>query len=100
MRVKVTEQGLVIPKELLEGIQEVEIRREDYQLILVPIPELDPIWNLGSNPIDISITDGADKHDAYLSGSLLSDYAGILEDSPNFNEDPVEIQKKMRDEWS
>ncbi|MEQ8970804.1 MAG: PIN domain-containing protein [Coleofasciculus sp. C1-SOL-03] len=29
MRVKVTEQGLVIPQELLEGIQEVEIRRVD-----------------------------------------------------------------------
>lgn len=99
MRVKVTEQGLVIPKELLEGIQEVEIRREDHQLILVPIPELDPIWNLGSNPIDLSITDGSENHDAYLSRSL-SDYAGILEDSPNFNEDPVEIQQIMRDEWS
>lgn len=33
-------------------------------------------------------------------GGLLSDYAGILKDSPNFNEDPVEIQRKMRDEWS
>lgn len=33
-------------------------------------------------------------------GELLSDYAGILKDSPNFNEDPVELQRKMRNEWS
>lgn len=43
MRVKVTEQGLVIPKELLEGIQEVEIRREDQQIILVPMAEPEPM---------------------------------------------------------
>lgn len=30
---------------------------------------------------------------------LLSDYLGILRDSPNFNEDPVEIQRQMRSEW-
>ena len=34
------------------------------------------------------------------AGRLLSDYAGILKDSPNFNEDPVELQRRMRDEWS
>jgi virulence-associated protein VagC len=99
MRVKVTEQGLVIPKELLEGIQEVEIRREDLKIVVIPIIKLDPILGLGSNPINPSVTDASENHDAYLSGSLL-DYAGILEDSPNFNEDPVEIQRKMRDEWS
>ena len=34
MRVNVTEQGLVIPKEFLEGVQSVEIRRENNQIIL------------------------------------------------------------------
>lgn len=100
MKIKVTEQGLVIPKELLEGIQEVEIRREDFKIVVIPIIKLDPILDLGSNPTNSSVTDTSEKHDAYLSGRLLSDYAGILEDSPNFNEDPVEIQKRMRDEWS
>lgn len=33
-------------------------------------------------------------------GGLLSDYAGILKDSPNFNEAPVELQRTMRNEWS
>ncbi len=40
------------------------------------------------------------KAQSNQSGKLLSDYAGILKDSPNFNEDPVEIQRRMRDEWS
>lgn len=33
------------------------------------------------------------------SDGFLSEYAGILKDSPNFNEDPVELQRRMRDEW-
>jgi hypothetical protein len=40
------------------------------------------------------------RQEAPQAGRLLSDYAGILKDSPNFNEDPVELQRKMRDEWS
>ncbi len=27
-------------------------------------------------------------------------FAGRLNGSPNFNDDPVEIQRKMRDEWN
>ena len=38
--------------------------------------------------------------DSPLSGIPLSDFAGILKDSPNFNEDPVELQRRMRDEGS
>ena len=98
MKIKVTEQGLVVPKELLEGIQEVEIRRENFKTLVILI-KLDPVSGLGSDQIDSSVTDASENHDADLSERLLSDYAGILEDSPNFNEDPVEIQKRMRDEW-
>ena len=29
----------------------------------------------------------------------LSNHFGALKDSPNFNEDPVEIQRAMRREW-
>jgi Protein of unknown function (DUF2281) len=43
--------------------------------------------------------DVAAQEKPQLTG-LLSDFAGILKGSPNFNEDPVEIQRKMRDEWS
>ena len=40
------------------------------------------------------------QQEAPQAGRLLLDYAGILKDSPNFNEDPVELQRRMRDEWS
>ncbi|NET56590.1 MAG: DUF2281 domain-containing protein [Symploca sp. SIO2E6] len=33
------------------------------------------------------------------TSQLLSSYLGILKDSPNFNEDPVEIQQVLRSEW-
>ena len=29
----------------------------------------------------------------------LNDFFGILKNSPTFKGDPVEIQRKMRDEW-
>jgi hypothetical protein len=30
---------------------------------------------------------------------LLIEYAGLLKDSPTFQGDPVEIQRRLRDEW-
>jgi virulence-associated protein VagC len=69
MRVNVTEQGLIIPKELLTGIHAVEIRRENDQIILTPTAEDDPIWGLGSEPITLGIPDAAENHDRYLYGS-------------------------------
>ncbi len=41
------------------------------------------------------------KHSQELTKQpeLLSDFAGILADSPIFSGDPLEIQKAMRNEW-
>ena len=36
MKVKVTEKGIVIPKELLEGLEEVEICQEEGLIIVKP----------------------------------------------------------------
>jgi hypothetical protein len=66
MKVSVTEQGVLIPKEFLEGIRVVEIRRENDQIILTPTAEDDPIWGLGSKPICLGIADAAENHDRYL----------------------------------
>ena len=91
---------LEVAEEVLrEGeIQEVEIHREDFKTVVIPLVKLDP--TLGLSPSNPSVTNASEKHNAYFSGRLLSDYAEILKDSPNFNGDPVEIQKRMRDEWS
>lgn len=36
MKLQVTEQGVIIPKEFFEGIEEVELRRENGWIALVP----------------------------------------------------------------
>jgi len=32
--------------------------------------------------------------------TTLNDFIGLLKDSPTFKGDPLEIQRKMRDEWN
>ena len=66
MKTKVTEQGLLIPKELLEGFYEVEIRKEDHRLLIIPIAEDDPIRRLGREPLLDDMNDVSVNHDRYL----------------------------------
>jgi virulence-associated protein VagC len=68
MKAKVTEHGLVIPKELLEGVDEVEIRKEDGVILVVPIAREDPIWGLGKNPVKGGLHDASENHDRYIYG--------------------------------
>jgi hypothetical protein len=65
MKTKVTEQGVLVPKKFLKGIKEVEIRKDDSVILVVPVTE-DPILALGSQPIADEITDASEHHDAYL----------------------------------
>jgi len=65
MRTEVTDQGVVIPKRFLEGITEVEIRKENGNILIVPIPPKDPI-QLGLDPIDDDVTDASVEHDRYI----------------------------------
>ncbi|NEO26361.1 MAG: hypothetical protein F6K03_05540 [Kamptonema sp. SIO4C4] len=70
MKVKVTEQGALIPKELLGDSQEVEIKQEAGKIIIIPKSEQqkaqNSIWELGKKPVDCDVTDGAIQHDFYL----------------------------------
>ena len=66
MKTKVTGQGLLIPKELLEGFDEVEIRKGDHQLLIVPVSGDDPILQLGQEPVLDDIHDASANHDRYL----------------------------------
>ena len=70
MKAKVTKRGLVIPKEMLAGVDEVEIRKEDQRIVISPIVG-DPIFNLGKNPVECGISDASENHDSYIyrSGS-------------------------------
>ena len=49
MKVKVTDQGVVIPKTYLEGITDI-----------------DPISELGKNPVECGASDASEKHDQYI----------------------------------
>ena len=67
MKAKVTEQGVLIPKAWLEGIDDVEIRRENDTITIYPATAEDPIFELGKHPITIDLDDASENHDKYLS---------------------------------
>jgi hypothetical protein len=67
MKTKVTEQGVMVPKKFLKGVKEVEIRKNNGVILVVPVAE-DPILALGSQPIADEITDASQHHDRYLYG--------------------------------
>lgn len=69
MKARVTDQGVVIPKELLEGVEEVEIRKEDHFIMVVPTLRDDPILGLGKHPVSCGAPDASEHHDKYLYGS-------------------------------
>ena len=66
MRTEVTDQGLLVPKHLLEGVKEVEIRKENNVILIIPFPSQDPILRLGQNPITDDVTDASVSHDRYI----------------------------------
>jgi virulence-associated protein VagC len=67
MKSRVTEEGVLIPKDLLEGVDEVEIYKENNLIVVVPVNSHDPILDLGSHPIvDEGAPDASEKHDRYL----------------------------------
>jgi hypothetical protein len=67
MKTKVTGRGVIIPKKFLKGIKEVEIRKENNLVLVVPIID-DPIFQLGSQPISDEVEDASENHDAYIYG--------------------------------
>ncbi len=68
MKATVTKKGLIIPKELLEGVREVEIQKENDRISVIPIVSEDSILKLGAHPIVCGIPDASKNHDKYLYG--------------------------------
>jgi hypothetical protein len=73
MRTKVTENGVLIPKGWLEGVEEVDIQKTQNMIIVVPVQAEvvpvqaeDPILNLGKQPILLDVEDASLNHDRYL----------------------------------
>ena len=94
VRAKVTEQGVTIPKSLLSDVGEVDIRKRNGVIEVVPvdvdslkavawrdmkrkgkgIPKDDPLWELRRNPIpkeELDISDASVNLDKYIyTGNL------------------------------
>lgn len=67
MKARVTEQGVLIPKEWFNGVRDVEIRRERDAIIVVPALSHDPILELGAKPIVLDDGNASEKHDELLT---------------------------------
>jgi len=65
MKLTVTEQGVLVPKFLFEGIREVEIRKQNGAILIVPVIQEDPIFQLGKDSLDDPVTDASVNHDCY-----------------------------------
>lgn len=66
MTTKVTENGLLVPKDLLFDVDEVEIRKEHDIIIIIPVAAKDPIFELGQHPVVADVDDASVNHDIYL----------------------------------
>ncbi len=69
MVAKVTAEGLLIPPDLLQGIEAVEIHKEKDRITLIPTSKPDPILNLGKSPVACGVPDASESYDQYLAGT-------------------------------
>lgn len=70
MKIKVTEQGVVIPKEFLEGVEEVEIRKANNLIVVITTTKSDPLFEMGMHPVKCGVSDASEQPDAYIYGSI------------------------------
>ena len=69
MKAVVQENGVWIPKRLLKGVKEVEIRKKNGQIVVQPtVISHDPIFDLGNHPGHSGLGDLSTNHDDYLYG--------------------------------
>jgi len=69
MKARVTDAGVLIPKDFLLGVSEVDIRKGDHCLFVVPVEEVDPILELGDSPVTCDVSDASARHDFYVIGA-------------------------------
>lgn len=63
MKARVTKEGVVIPKALLRGVNDVEIRKENGVIVVTPLTR-DPILGLGSQPVEDELTDASEHYNS------------------------------------
>ncbi len=68
MKLRVTEEGIVIPKRFFKGIEEVEIRKKRNFITVVPKVKEDSVFRLGINPVSCNTPDASENPDKYIYG--------------------------------
>lgn len=67
MKIKVTDNGIVIPKKFFTGIEEVEVKKKDNFIVIIPKNhQNDSIFRLGVNPVSCHTPDASENLDKYL----------------------------------
>jgi virulence-associated protein VagC len=67
MKLKVTDSGVVIPREMLPDVEEVDVQMEGGVVVLTPVRDAsDPIWEMGNDPVTLGLADASENHDRYL----------------------------------
>jgi hypothetical protein len=75
MKVKVEDGGVTVPKRMLGGADEVEIRSEEGRIVIELVrstgadEDPDPVLGLGQDPVSCDAPDASTNHDAYLYGT-------------------------------
>lgn len=68
VKVKVTKEGVMIPRELLDGFDEAEVIRENGRIVVIPKVKSAPIFEFGKHPVRSGIRDASVNLDHYLYG--------------------------------
>jgi len=67
MKAVVKKEGVLIPRKLLKGAKQVEIRKEPGRIVVLPIPAPDdPVFKLGKHPVKSGVSDASERPDEYL----------------------------------
>ncbi len=66
IKAKASGKGVVIPLKLLEGVKEVETRKENGLIVVIPTIKNDLILGMGKHPVMCGVSDASENHDQYL----------------------------------
>ena len=67
MKALVGDTGVLIPRRMLRGVKEVDIRKQGRNIVVEPSArDADPVFELGKTPVPSGVDDGAEHHDAHL----------------------------------
>jgi hypothetical protein len=67
MRTKVSENGVLIPKDLLTGITEVDIRKKNGVIIVSPAGKNDSMDDIGKEPVAYGTPDASEDLEEHLA---------------------------------